>query len=246
MENSKIAWTNHTFNPWIGCTQVSPACDNCYAMVQMDQRFGRVEWGPGKARQLTSDSNWRKPLTWNRVAEQSDTRFRVFCASLADAFDSEVEQDWREALWELVEQTPCLDWLFLTKRIAGVHRMVPWGDSWPENVWLGVSVENEQFANTRLPRLLEIPARVRFISAEPLLGDFTVPEGIHWVIAGGESGPNYRESNPDWFRSLRDQCMGLDISFFFKQWSGRNPHRLGRELDGRVWNQIPHTFEAQV
>ena len=244
MENSAIQWTDHTFNPWIGCTQVSPACDNCYAMVMMDQRYGRVKWGPGQPRYRTSPSNWRKPITWNRKAEKLGIRFRVFCASLADVFDSEAPQEWRDALWGLIEATPNLDWLLLTKRPSSIARMVRWGDTWPENVWIGTSVENADYARTRLPAITALPAAVRFISAEPLLGDFVIPDGINWVIVGGESGSGWRPLNLDYARSLRDQCQALQIPFFFKQHSAFNPDSLGRELDGREWNDFPAMVTA--
>lgn len=239
-ENSDIQWTDATFNPWIGCTKVGPACDNCYAMVMMDRRYGRVKWGPGQPRVRTSCANWRKPLAWNRKAERAGKRMKVFCASLADVFDSEVDDSWRSDLWRLIEQTPSLDWLLLTKRTASVAGMVPWGGQWPDNVWIGTSVENQKYANLRLPILSALPAKVRFISAEPLLSDFSLDgHNVDWVIVGGESGKGWRPLNLDHARSLRDQCQERGIPFFFKQHAAFNPHKLGRELDGREWNQFP-------
>ena len=237
---SGIQWTDATFNPWIGCTQVSPACDNCYAMVMNSHRQWAKGWGPGVPRHRTSASNWRQPLTWNRKAGKEGKRIKVFCASLADVFDSEVPDVWRTDLWNLILETPNLDWLLLTKRTSSIARMVPWTNDWPDNVWIGTSVENQIFANRRLPILSEIQAKVRFISAEPLLGDFSLGDfNIDWVIAGGESGSGWREMNVDHVRSLRDQCRERDIAFFFKQYSGFNPHDLGREVDGVEWNQFP-------
>jgi protein gp37 len=251
MKNSSIEWTHHTFNPWIGCTQVSPACDICYAMILMALRYHRVEWGAGKPRVRTTADYWRQPLRWNRDAEQAGVRERVFCASLADVFDGEMPEildGWRADLWELIALTPHLDWLLLTKRPGNVLRMVPWGDRWPKNVWIGTSVENKEWAERRLPVISRIPAVVRFVSAEPLLGDFSLHDyPVDWVIAGGESGNGFRELNPAHARSLRDQCQALGKRFFFKQWGGRTPKANGRELDGRTWDEIPTpVFERHV
>lgn len=243
MKNSAIEWTHHTFNPWIGCTQVSPACDLCYAMVMMDHRYHRVEWGAGKRRIRTTAEYWRQPLRWNRAAARAGVRERVFCASLADVFDGEmpdVLNTWRADLWRLIDATPQLDWLLLSKRPGNVLRFAPWKDRWPANVWVGTSVENEEWAQRRLPVLSQIPAVVRFVSAEPLLGDFSI-EGyaIDWIIAGGESGTGFRSLQPEHVRSLRDQCQVRGIAFFFKQWGGRTPKAAGRDLDGRLWSEVP-------
>lgn len=171
-ENSKIEWTDHTFSPWRGCTKVSPACDHCYAEA-FDKRFGGDRWGPKAARTRTSAANWRKPLQWDRKAAVEGVRRKVFCASLADVFDNHgsILPDWRIDLWNLIEATPNLDWLLLTKRPQNIARYLPsaWGDGWP-NVWLGTTVENQVEAERRIPHLLAVPARVRFLSCEPLLG----------------------------------------------------------------------------
>ncbi|MEX2171085.1 MAG: DUF5131 family protein [Pirellulales bacterium] len=209
MKNSAIEWTHHTFNPWIGCTQVSPACDHCYAMTMMDHRFHRVEWGVGKARVRTSADYWRQPLRWHRAAQAAKVRERVFCASLADVFDGEAPEVlnvWRAELWQLIARTPQLDWLLLTKRPGNVLRMSPWGSSWPAHVWIGTSVENKFWAGRRLPILSQIPAAVRFVSAEPLLEDFPLSGyGVDWLIAGGESGHQCRPFDPQHVRNLRDE-----------------------------------------
>jgi protein gp37 len=245
VKNSSIEWTHHTFNPWIGCTQVSPACDHYYAMVMMAHRYGRVKWGAGQPRLRTTKEYWRQPIRWNREALSAGERKRVFCASLADVFDGEMPEvlnAWRADLWTLIADTPQLDWLLLTKRPGYVVRMVPWGDAWPKNVWIGTSVENGEWAKRRLPILGRIPAVVRFVSAEPLLGDISLLcHAIDWVIAGGESGHGFRELDPAHVRSLRDQCQALSIPFFFKQWGGRTPKANGRELDGRVWSEVPES-----
>ena len=186
-ENSKIEWTDHTFNPWIGCTKVSPGCDHCYAEA-WDRRFAvsghAMRWGAGVFRTRTSATYWRLPLQWNAQAEREGRRFRVFCASLADVFDNEVPATWRVDLFNLILSTPSLDWLLLTKRISNAARMIdealpdnmkalppdsPVARPWP-NVWLGATVVNQEEADRDIPKLLATPASVRFLSMEPLLG----------------------------------------------------------------------------
>jgi len=140
---------------------------------------------------------------------------------MADVFEGRTELDrWRQMLWPLIEQTPNLDWLLLTKRPQNVEHMVPWTDIWPENVWLGTTAENQKYADARIPKLLGAKARVHFISAEPLLGQLSLRKwrGIDWVIAGGESGHAARPTDPEWVRALRDECKNADIAFHFKQW----------------------------
>lgn len=260
-ENSKIEWTDHTFNPWEGCTNAA---------------------------------NWRKPLKWNRQAKAEGRRYRVFCSSLADVFEDKPDQpemdDWRRELFQMIVNTPHLDWLLLTKRPELVNetieRVTGFSDSemwfFTSNVWIGTSVENQEQADKRIPELLKIPAAVRFLSMEPLLGavdlskwigeffcsqcgyrgndtgnyyyedDIGVesPEcpnctadhwlftqaayhcafdgdhnPIHWVIVGGESGPNARPMHPDWARSIRDQCQAAGLPFFLKQWGEFAPYQ---------------------
>jgi protein gp37 len=239
MRNSKIEWTDNTFNPWYGCTKVSPACDHCYAEMMMATRYGKVKWGAGQARVRTKD--WDKPRKWDREAARAGIRQKVFCASLADAFDAEVPQAWRDELWELIGDCSNLNWQLLTKRPASIMGMVPpvWREGFPDNVWVGTTIENRQWAQVRLPAILKVPARVKFISAEPLLEAFEIPRGIDWVIVGGESGPGWRAlSLPD-VRRMRDQCQALGIPFFFKQHSGFSVKALGRDLDGREHNEFP-------
>ncbi|WP_334032653.1 phage Gp37/Gp68 family protein [Burkholderia gladioli] len=175
-ENSKIEWTDHTFNPFIGCTKVSPGCDNCYAEHMMDTRMHRVKWGPGQPRARTSAANWREPVRWNARHEEffaaHGRRQRVFCASLADVFDNAVPAAWRRDLAALIEATPALDWQLLTKRIGNAAAMLvdmfPAGT--PDHVWLGATVVNQTEADRDVPKLLATPARVRFLSIEPMLG----------------------------------------------------------------------------
>lgn len=243
-ENSGIVWTDHTFNPWIGCTKVSRACKNCYASV-WDNRFGGQRWGRRAARVRTK--TWAMPLRWNRIAEAEGRRQRVFCASLADVFDDHVsiESFWRSELWRLIVATPWLDWLMLTKRPENIGGFLPpdWGVGYP-NVWLGVSAECQETFDWRVPRLEKIPAVVRFASMEPLQGvvDLRGGHGLDWVIVGGESGSGCGELKPEWVRAVRDQCMALDVAFLFKQWSGRTRAQidaLGREVDGVLHDGYP-------
>lgn len=228
-ENSKIEWTRHTFNPWIGCQKVGPGCDHCYAETLMDNRLGQVEWGPHGARKRTSVANWRKPLAWDRAAAAAGERHRVFCASLADVFDNHgsITSGWRGDLWHLIARTPHLDWMLLTKRPGNIRDMLPdgygapaWGDGWP-NVWLGCTITSREEMLRDGPKLARLDARVRFWSVEPLLGDLgDVPSDLmpDLVIVGGESGPGARPMHPAWVRSLRDQCVAAGVSFFLKQW----------------------------
>lgn len=272
-KHSKIEWTTHTFNGWRGCTKVSPGCKHCYAEKLVTQRL-KGEWGPGAPRQLASDAMWREPLKWDREAaeEQRDwsararihgiaaglqpTRPRVFCSSLADVFDHEVPIEWRVRLFDLIEATPHLDWLLLTKRpeswSARLHEAAsasPFALRWlngqaPANVWMGTSVEDQPRADERVPELLRIPARVHFISGEPLLGpvnlepwlkvqrDFALTTDcprIDWVIGGGESGTDARPMHIAWPRSLRDQCAAAGVPFLFKQWGEWVPWAPGVE-----------------
>lgn len=187
-ENSKIEWCDHTFNPWEGCQKVGPGCDHCYAETRNARFAGgvAVNWGPGAPRRRTSDANWRKPLLWNALHEAffaaHGRRQRVFCASLADIFDNAVSAQWRIDLLRLIELTPNLDWLLLTKRIGNATQMLEaavrainhgrwgWRDNVFQNVWIGATVVNQEEADRDIPKLLETPAAVRFLSMEPLLG----------------------------------------------------------------------------
>ncbi len=241
MENSSIPWTDHTFNPWIGCARVSPGCEHCYAETLMETRYKRVSWGPGGTRVKTSPANWKKPRQWNARADALGIRYRVFCASLADVFESRPELvPWRDELHQLIRDTPNLDWLVLTKRpeIAADYYQ---RNGIPRNVWAGATVEDHDRAEQRIPVLRTIPARVRFVSAEPLLADLGKLDltGIGWVIVGGESGPGFRTMAPEWARRIRDQCERKNVPFFFKQWSAPAAGSRGHELDGVVHHAFP-------
>ena len=181
-ENSKIEWCDSTFNPWIGCTNVGPGCDHCYAEALMDKRWRRVQWGIGKPRERTSAANWKQPLLWEKehdaFALMHGRRRRVFCASLADVFDNQAPAAWRAELFALIGLTPHLDWLLLTKRIGNVKQMLEQPgmpkDGMPSNVWLGATVVNQEEADRDIPKLLAVPARVRFLSIEPMLGPICI------------------------------------------------------------------------
>lgn len=259
MAETKIEWTRgpngeqgFSFNPWVGCTKVSDGCNSCYA-ESWAKRSGSVTWGG--ERRLTSAANWAMPLKWNRIAAETGTRPRVFCASLADVFDNQVLREWRYDLLWLISNTPNLDWLLLTKRIGNAQEMLdsecarmgfPWSaERWP-HVWLGATVCNQKEADRDVPKLLAVPARVRFLSIEPMLGPIDIstirarfvavngpavgdisaglikplegPCGIDWVICGGESGPKARPMRAEWARSLRDQCEAANVAFLLKQW----------------------------
>lgn len=242
-ENSKIEWTDHSFNPWVGCTKVSPACDHCYAEA-WSKRTGHAELWRG-ARRRTSAANWRQPIKWDREAAAEGVRRNVFCASLADVFDNQAEPQWRADLWALIRATPNLDWQLLTKRPQNIAKMLPadWGSGY-RNVWIGTTVENEREAARRIPFLLAVPAVVHFLSVEPLLERITLPlhrgrSRVDWVIVGGESGPRFRPMKSRWVREIRDQCVREDVAFFFKQWGGLRPKSAGRKLDGREWDEFP-------
>lgn len=232
--NSKIEWTDHTFNPWIGCTKVSPACDGCYAEAMMDHRLRRVEWGSGEDRKRTSAANWRKPLSWNKAAAASGERPYVFCASLADVFDNEVDPEWRRDLMALIEATPNLTWLLLTKRIGNVLKMTDPANGCallPRNVAIGATIANQMEYDRDRMKLWEVKqAReplFTFGSFEPLLGpvilDGYAPD---WVIAGGETTQSHhraRASDPRWFRDLRDSSARFGSAFFMKQMADKAP-----------------------
>ncbi len=225
-----IEWTDNTFNPWWGCSRVSPACRFCYADTAAT-RWGHELWKRNGPRRMLSEAVWRNPPRWNRDAQQAGRPAKVFCASMADVFEVHpvaavnAQMDAaRTRLWSLIEQTPWLIWQLLTKRPENVAALAPWGHTWPENVWLGTSVEDHRRATSRIGVLAATGARTRFLSCEPLLEDLdlttwlTGPESIDWVIVGGESGPRARPMDPAWARSLREQCVAARVPFFFKQW----------------------------
>lgn len=239
---SRIEWTDFSYAPWFGCTKVSPGCDACYAEHDMAHRFHLVEWGPHAPRRRKAASGRNKPLGWNRTAIRDGVRPRVFCSHYSDVFDNHpsIGAEWRADLWDLIRQTTSLDWLLLTKRPQNIRKMLPadWGDGWP-NVWIGTTVENREEAARRIPYLRAVPARVRFLSCEPLL-EAIEPDlsGIHWVIAGGETGAkDARVMRSEWAAALRDQCAAAGVAFFLKQMTRRAP--IPADLFARQWPASP-------
>lgn len=247
--STAIAWTDATFNPWIGCEAISPGCEHCYA-ESYAKRVGR----DFATRTRTSAANWRQPLLWNKKAEAAGTRLRVFCASLADVFDNQVPEEWRVDLFNLIAATPWLRWQLLTKRIANarVYRL-------PDNVWLGATVTNQEEFDRDRTKLIEIKAAKHFLSIEPQLARIDACEafgvwwnqtrgafepvdpnqpiggGIDWVICGGESGPHARPFNLEWARSLRDVCRGAGVRFFMKQLGRRPQYSIAGRSPHDIW-----------
>jgi protein gp37 len=191
--NTAIEWCDHTFNPWIGCTKVSPGCDHCYAEADFDRRRHVVTWGAGQERHATSATTWAQPYRWARNAEafqaQHGRRQRVFCASLADVFDNEVPTHWRADLWALIRATPQLDWLLLTKRIGNAASMLYDADEPLPNVWIGATVVNQAEADRDVPKLLAVPAVRRFLSVEPMLGAIDIRRWLDRCDHGSRPGP---------------------------------------------------------
>ena len=217
---TKIAWCDHTFNPWWGCTQVSPLCDHCYAMT-LDARWHKgAHWGPGAPRRYFGDAHWREPLKWQRAARAQNRSRRVFCASMADVFDNEIDQVLRDRLWSLIRRTPNLNWVLLTKRIGNAAHMLPrdWGGGYP-NAWLLVSVD-QAGVERDVSKLLDIPAVVHGVSIEPQLGPVRLgafAPRLQWVINGGESGAGARPFHLEWARSLIAESGSAGTAFFMQK-----------------------------
>jgi protein gp37 len=270
--NSKIEWTDHTFNPWVGCTKVSPGCDHCYAEA-WSKRSGLVRWGDNPRRK-TSEAYWKGPLRWNANALQFTREHhrpqRVFCASLADVFDNQADTGWRKGLFALIRDCKDLDWLILTKRPQNIKKMLPpdWGDGYP-NVWLGATAEDQARFDQRWRHLRMVPAAVRFISYEPAIGPLRMPiVGPYpdWLISGGESGGSARPMNPQWARDVISDCKRAGVAAFHKQWGNYRNNPLvveggwtikdaevedrhgkgGGLLDGRLWREFPRCAELDT
>lgn len=251
-----IEWTEATWNPVTGCDRVSAGCDNCYAaaMAARLRAMGNPRYqrdgdprtsGPGFGLTVHPDK-LDEPFTWRRPRI-------VFVNSMSDLFHKEVPIDFIADVFPVMEATPQHTYQVLTKRPARmaslVRRWAAKGIKPPANVWLGTSIETQHWAEIRIPKLLETPAAVRFLSCEPLLGPIDLTAWVHagnldWLIAGGESGPNARPMDPEWVESLRDQCAEAGVAFFFKQWGGRTPKAGGRELDGRIHDELPPVAAA--
>ncbi|MGW0247988.1 DUF5131 family protein [Nocardia goodfellowii] len=242
-----IEWTQTTWNPVTGCDRVSAGCDHCYALALAKrlkamgtakyQRDGNpVTSGPGFAvtthpAALATPARWRTPRL-------------VFVNSMSDLFHAHVDTAFIGQVFEVIADTPQHTYQVLTKRPLRARRLADAGLVFPPNLWLGVSVEDQKNAENRIRPLLGIPARVRFLSCEPLLGPLDLsPDlrsgGVDWVIVGGESGPGARPVRADWIRRIRDDCATASVPFFFKQWGGRTPKANGRTLDGQIWSQMP-------
>lgn len=243
--NSHIEWTESTWNPVTGCTQISPGCANCYAKT-FAERFRGV---PGHPYEMGFDltlrqARIRQPLEWKKSK-------LIFVNSMSDLFHEEVPDDFIKEVFDTMNDASWHRFQLLTKR---PERLVAMQDqlSFPENLWVGVSVENQRWTS-RIDELRKIKAHVRFLSCEPLLGPLEAIDlqNIHWVIVGGESGHGARRMNPEWPRAIRDQCLDQDVPFFFKQWGAfdeegirRSKAATGRLLDMRTWNELPYRVKA--
>ena len=255
---TNIHWTDHTFNPWWGCFKVSPGCKHCYADTLATDRFHLKIFGPPSTtdRRFFGDKHWAEPLSWNKKAEKEGRVHRVFCASMADVFEEHPDlPPQRERLWKLIEATPWLEWLILTKRPEFILDMVPedWLTSWPGNCEVGTSVENQEAAYERIQWLLGVPAPIHFLSVEPLLDWVNLGPWIRklqWVIVGAESGnPRTQKIRPmddDWVRLIRDQCINFGVPFHFKQRFVNGRKEYDPELDGMGWSQFPELAERST
>jgi protein gp37 len=224
---SEIEWTEATWNPWHGCLRISPGCAHCY-MYRDKKRYGQDPSFVTK-----SKTSFDAPLKWQKPR-------LIFTCSWSDFFIEEADP-WREDAWNVIRNTPQHTYQILTKRPERINSHLP--SDWPfENVWLGVSVENQRFYN-RINVLQRIPSQVRFLSLEPLLAPMpALPlDGISWVIVGGESGPHCRPMKAQWVREIQLQCLTSRVPFFFKQWGGVRKRTAGRTLDGKEWNEMPES-----
>lgn len=246
-----ISWTNHTFNPWWGCVKVSPACDSCYAETWA-HRTGHEVWGKDAPRRFFGDRHWQEPIFWNEQAAKDGVRRKVFCASMADVFEKRDDLDEsRERLWNLIEETPHLDWLLLTKRPQEIGHMIP--DVWlgrpRANAWFGVTAENEIEARRRLEWLRLIPNVMPWVSYEPALGPVNWKPYLHfvkWIIFGGESGASPRKSEAQWAIDTMVQCREAGVAFFNKQAGNLLAREWGCDnKEGKDPNEWPEQFRVQ-
>jgi protein gp37 len=229
-QTTSIAWTNNTFNPWWGCTKVTPGCDNCYAK-EVDTKWGGGEthWGKGAPRRTFGQAHWDEPLKWNRQAEKAGVRTRVFCASMADVMDDEAPEGELQRLWALIDATPWLDWQLLTKRPQRFARRLPKAGFRHKNVWLGTTCESQEYYDIRWPvlsKVAEAYGLISFISYEPALGPLSIAGHAtkpSWLIFGGETGAVRRPMDTSWAENVRDECERYNVSFFMKQMSARTP-----------------------
>lgn len=255
-EKTGVSWAHHTFNPWWGCQKVSRGCENCYAET-FSVRLGRDLWGPKADRKIASDTYWKLPLKWARDAAAAGERQRVFCASMADVFEDRRDLDEpRARLWALIEDTPDLDWLLLTKRPENMNRLAParWADRWPSHAWGGITGENQHQLERRWAHLHGVPTLTRFLSIEPMLAPIDIGRAFdrvddipEWVIVGGETAPDADRIELDVpaAEQLAHDCEMFDLPLFVKQDSGRYPGRQGR-LPDWMWarKQFPAPLNA--
>lgn len=247
--NSKIEWTEATWNPVAGCTILSPGCTNCYAM-RLAARLAVMGQGKyaGTTRKTGERHKWNGTVKTDHASLELPRRWRkgrlIFVNSMSDLFHDAVSIEFIQAVFKVMEETPQHTYQVLTKRAERLE-ILSTKLRWPRNVWMGVSVESQAYAY-RIDHLRRTSARTKFLSLEPLLGPLEELDlaGIHWTIAGGESGPGARPMSKDWVRSIRDQCVASGVPFHFKQWGGTNKKRAGRKLDGRTWDQWPHANPA--
>lgn len=265
-----IGWCHYTFNAWEGCHKISPACTHCYAAELNGWLRGGENWGFKNPRRFFGEAHWRKPLAWHAVARKAEERRRVFCGSIMDIGErhpvpgfARSQDEARDRLWSLIAQTgEWLDWLLLTKRIEDLATMLPWvgaeGHSEPwESAWIGVTAENDEYAQKRIDRLRRVPAVRRFVSYEPALGPIDWSRHLHGegrpdlVIFGDESGKRRRPAELAWARETRDACAAAGVAFYFKQWHGdgvdgeRDKKRKVRLpiLDGRRHDAMPESVQ---
>lgn len=237
---TSIEWTEATWNPVTGCSEVSPGCAHCYAKV-FAERWRGVEGHPYEQgfdlrlwpERLDAPLQWRKPKT-------------IFVNSMSDLFHEDIPLDYVDQVFETMQDAHWHTFQILTKRHERLAELAG-HFTWPPNVWMGVTIENRRFVH-RADALRQVPSAVRFISAEPLLGPLEGLnlDGIDWLIAGGESGPRHRRIDIAWVRALRDACSADGVAFFFKQWGGHRPKSNGRELDGRHWDEYPEPKTRQA
>lgn len=250
-ENSGIQWTDATFNPWVGCTHVSPGCENCYAEINTFTRAqrakGRELWGAPGQRHMISEAKWAEVERWERSAATAGKPTKVFCASLADVFEGRDDLDApRARLFALIERTPNLIWQLLTKRPELVHALAPvsWRSGFPTNVWMGTTVEDRQ-RRSRIAWLVDLPCAVRFVSFEPLLESLGYVDlsGVAWAIFGGESGHKARPLQLAWIRDGVTNCRSFGVAPFVKQFGGKafdDGHRfITKDGHGGDWLEWP-------
>ena len=251
-EMTIIAWTDHTFNPWMGCTKISEGCRNCYAATLTKNRMGLSLWGNHAPRQLTK-APWQNVRQWNKLASSGDAGVMGFGApklcftgSLMDwAEDRDDLIDIRRDMWALIRECDHLHFQMLTKRPENILRFLPddWGNGY-SNVWIGTTIEDMRVAH-RADYLREVPAVVRFVSYEPAIGPLNDLDlsGIDWVIYGGESGPGHRPEDKQWARDMKAMCEECDVAFFHKQSAGYRTE-LGIDLDGEIIRKFPRIRQA--